>query len=482
MPSGLRHMLHAFASLRPSDILDICIVWALAYVLISTLRRTRSRPVLVGVAVLAAVYFLARFLDLGLTLGVFQVLLTVAAVGLLIIFQDDLRRGFERLGAGSLLLKRKDSEDALPSVTRTLVQVAFELAQQKTGALMVIKGRDPLDRFLSAGIALHGDPSLELLKSLFDASSPGHDGAVVIVDNRVERFGARLPLSGHADHAFGTRHAAALGLSEQCDAFVIVVSEERGQVSIAQRGELTPMSSQQALKDRLLPIVIAERPKEKTLASRLFGDFRSKALALALTLFAWSALMTYESESALRVITAPIVFSGIPGDWVVEEPKPREVRVTLSGSVRAFARFDQQLTLSLDATRLREGEEVFTVRPEMLSLPPGLSVNDIQPRRVVVVAHQTVAIRVPVRPRTSGALPPGVVLERFRVRPAAVMIRVRRTDRGRFASVLTEPISLNSFTSSGSVRAKLVVPIDALAEDNTPGSVEVLVDVRSADR
>ena len=76
MPSGLRHMLHAFASLRPSDILDICIVWALAYVLISTLRRTRSRPVLVGVAVLAAVYFLARFLDLGLTLGVFQVLLT----------------------------------------------------------------------------------------------------------------------------------------------------------------------------------------------------------------------------------------------------------------------------------------------------------------------------------------------------------------------------------------------------------------------
>ncbi|MDX2053538.1 MAG: diadenylate cyclase [Polyangiaceae bacterium] len=471
-------MLHAFSSLRPADVLDILIVWGLAYVLISTLRRTRSRLVLVGVGVLAGVYLLARLLDLGLTLGVFQVLLTVAAVGLLIIFQDDLRQGFERLGAGSLFLHSKEQPDALPSVVHLLTRVAFDLAEQKTGALIVVKGKDPLDRFLSSGIPLQGKPSVELLKSIFDTSSPGHDGAVVVVDNLVERFGARLPLSGHADHAFGTRHAAALGLSEQTDALVIVVSEERGIVSVAHRGQLTPMLTDTGLKERLLPLVKAEVRPKVTVLGWFLGDFRSKALALGLTLVAWAALMTYESESALHVVTAQVAFSGVPGDWAVEEPKPREVRVTLAGSVRAFARFDRQLTLSLDATRLREGEEIFTVRPEMLTLPPGLSVNDIQPRRIVVVARQTLAVSVPVRARTSGSLPEGLVLERLRVSPPQLKIRVKKMDRGRLAYVLTEPLSLNGITGSTSRRLKVVLPIDAQPEEDAPDTVEVFADIR----
>jgi DNA integrity scanning protein DisA with diadenylate cyclase activity len=130
-----------------------------------------------------------------------------------------------------------------------LVRTVDDLAKEKTGALIVIRGNDPLERHMNGGIPLDGQLSEPLLRSIFDSHSPGHDGAVLIEQNRVTRFAVHLPLSKDLQQLahVGTRHSAALGLAELADALCLVVSEERGTVSTAENGRLRKMDTLQEL-------------------------------------------------------------------------------------------------------------------------------------------------------------------------------------------------------------------------------------------
>src|SRR5699024_8867990 len=124
--------------------------------------------------------------------------------------------------------------------TDIIAEAASKMADEKTGALIVIRGNDQWDRHIHGGIKLEGEISLPFLLSIFNPESPGHDGAVLLEDHEITRFGVHLPLSTNLNRQLtsGTRHAAALGMSEHCDALVVVVSEERGVISVAQAGHL----------------------------------------------------------------------------------------------------------------------------------------------------------------------------------------------------------------------------------------------------
>jgi uncharacterized protein (TIGR00159 family) len=223
------------------DLLDMVIVGVLIFTLLVWFKRTRAAFVLTGIMIVGFVYLLARQFNLLLTASVLQAFFAVILVAIIVIFQEELRHFFEQVAIWSLNpnLRRQPtlSQDRTVEV---LVRTLTDLANARVGALIVIRGRDPIVRHLDGGVGLNGNLSEPLLKSLFDPHSIGHDGAVAIEDERVTQFSCHLPLSKNFKklQRRGTRHAAALGLSELTDALCLVVSEEQATVSVARYGEI----------------------------------------------------------------------------------------------------------------------------------------------------------------------------------------------------------------------------------------------------
>jgi len=220
-----RGVLEAISEFGARDALDVAVAAALIYLGFRRLRQSQRALVAVGIALAGGGYLAASGLGLGLTTWVFHGFFAVLALALVIIFQDDLRQIFEELAAWALG-RRADYRPRLDS-TEILVSCLSQLARQKTGALVVLPGLQRLDRHLSGGLELRGRVSGALIESLFDHHSPGHDGALVVEDREATRFGVQLPLSRNPEQlaGLGTRHSAALGLSERTDAMCVVVSE-----------------------------------------------------------------------------------------------------------------------------------------------------------------------------------------------------------------------------------------------------------------
>ncbi|MBW2498369.1 MAG: DNA integrity scanning protein DisA nucleotide-binding domain protein [Deltaproteobacteria bacterium] len=375
-----------FADLRGVDVLDILIVAGLFWVGIAWVREARARVALGGIAAIAILFWLARWLDLRLTTSLLQGFMALAALVLVVVFQDDLRRLFEGItawvrGTGT----RRPSGDILDE----LGALCFSLARRRVGALFVLPGRESVDRLLEGGQYLDGRVSEPLLWSLLDPKTPGHDGAIVIRAGRVSRFGVHLPLSTDWDEigAGGTRHAAALGLAERSDAFCIAVSEERGEVSVAWRGGLERLPNAAVLRERIDRFLrrTARKRREPWLASRLATarhHWREGLLAGALASGLW--LHTVPGASLDRSAKAiPIVIDNVPEGYRVADIEPAEIEVVFEGRRRdlALARGDL-FQVRLDGDLVEDGRRTFSIRENQVDHPPELRVVGIDPGQV----------------------------------------------------------------------------------------------------
>jgi diadenylate cyclase len=225
-----------------STIVDIGITALLIYWLFSLIRGTRAVRLVIGVSVLVLVYGLAVAFDLRLLTQILQGGAVVGLFALVVIFQPELRRALERIGrVGSFgwLLSPAESR-AVVHVSTEVARAAAELSADGHGALIVLERETGLEEVAETGVMIHGDVSADLLLTIFTPRSPLHDGAVIIRDERVVAAGALLPLAETSIHTerFGTRHRAALGITEQTDAVVVVVSEENGQISLVERARI----------------------------------------------------------------------------------------------------------------------------------------------------------------------------------------------------------------------------------------------------
>jgi diadenylate cyclase len=225
-----------------TDVVDIVATSVLIYYLVLLIRGTRAVQILTGVLVLVGLLGLANVLNLLLLGTILKLALLGAAVSLPIIFQPELRRALEHLGRGGFF-RSDDAERQNRAEGRTmsvLARTAFLLSRERTGGLIVIEQQTGLKEFVESGTTLNANLSAELLVSIFSPRSPLHDGAAIVRENTVEAAGCLLPLAEQSigEPRLGTRHRAALGLSEQTDAVVIVVSES-GSVAVARDGKLT---------------------------------------------------------------------------------------------------------------------------------------------------------------------------------------------------------------------------------------------------
>jgi uncharacterized protein (TIGR00159 family) len=240
--------------ITPLTLLDLAAVTAIFYWLLSVIRGTRATMLVRGVVILwMAVAVLGTVFQLGTLSWLIRNSGLALLVTIPVIFQPELRRALETLGrTGAGLTRRRRGAD-MGSVIDSITQACIQLVRMKTGALIVLERQTGLQEYADRGISLDAEVSSQLIVSIFYHNSPLHDGAIIIRDGRVQAASVVLPLTDQllGPQQFGTRHRAALGISEHSDAVAVVVSEERGIISVATNGRLVSNIAPERLRNLL---------------------------------------------------------------------------------------------------------------------------------------------------------------------------------------------------------------------------------------
>lgn len=247
-------MLELLKSLRPQDFVDVLIVWFIIYRIMLIIRGTRAAQMLAGIVVIIAAYFAARQFELLTLYWLLSTFLSSFFLIVIIVFQRDIRRALTQVGRTPF---SRGSEAMVHSIDE-LIGAASIMARKRIGALIILERETGLKDYIEAGHDIDAHLSRELLVSLFLHESPLHDGGVIVRRDRILTAGCVLPLTKnpYISKRLGTRHRAAIGLSEETDAVIIVVSEERGKISLVQHGAITSDLDEAAVRNRLEAIFV----------------------------------------------------------------------------------------------------------------------------------------------------------------------------------------------------------------------------------
>jgi uncharacterized protein (TIGR00159 family) len=377
-------MTETFLPVRLVEVVDLALVWVLVWLGIAWLRAMRARLALAGLGIFVAFYLLARQLGLVLTTWILQGFAAVAVLIAVVVFQQDLRRLFEQIAAVWFRRRlRTTGPDAIDTIVRTVAQ----LAELRRGALIVIPGREPVEAHVEGGLELDARITEPLLLSLFDPHSAGHDGAVIVVGDRAARFAVHLPLStkyAQLDQR-GTRHAAALGLAERTDALCIVVSEERGTVSVAQDGRLQTLGAPHEAADEVRSFLgrLAPTSGERTpQMRRMLKQWREGILALPVAALIW--LPAVPGGTLIEVErNVAVLVSGVPAAYELLGVEPASVQVTLSGRRRdLYFLGPDAVAVRVDALLVEVGRRTFALTPANVRHPEAVEVRAIEPDSV----------------------------------------------------------------------------------------------------
>jgi len=259
--------------LRIQDVLDILVVAFLFYRGLLIIKGTRAIQVLIGLVAFIGLYLLSQLLQLQTVSWLLEEFSLYLVLAVIILFQEDIRRGLARVGGPWLGRASSDSREGL---YQQVARACFRLADQGKGALIVVERAAELDELREDATVLQAQLSEELLVAIFQPTSPIHDGAVVVRDGLVWLAGAFLPLTRRTDidRSLGTRHRAAMGLTEEADALVFCVSEERRRVSIAFGGELHVVDTPDELRLEVQRLLQLEAEQEETVGLTLTGAHR----------------------------------------------------------------------------------------------------------------------------------------------------------------------------------------------------------------
>lgn len=262
IPGSISDIIKYIGSMGLSDVLDILIVAAVIYAVIRFIRRTNSTKVAAGILILLVALWLSSTLNLMVTSALLRQVFDIGILAVIVLFQPEIRRALERVGSSQLftLLGKEWGGQAIEHVILQTVYACEDMARTRTGALIVFERDNRLNEAMASGTPVDAYVSTELLKNIFYDKSPLHDGAVIIKEGRLAAAGCMLPLSTNPglSRDLGMRHRAGIGVSEQTDAVVVIVSEETGGISVAVDGllkrHLAPDTFEALLRRELLPL------------------------------------------------------------------------------------------------------------------------------------------------------------------------------------------------------------------------------------
>ena len=260
-------------SIKITDIIDILIVAYILYTLLGKIQETRAQQLFRGILLIVAIFLASELFNLSLLNWLLTRLITVGLIGVIVIFQPEIRRALEQIGRRGTVTSwfRDVGKDELYATVHKLVDAVDDFSSTRTGALIVIERETMLNDIIESGVIVDAEISVRLLGNLFYEGSPLHDGAVIIRGIRIHAASCVLPLTNKTNIGknLGTRHRAGVGLSEVSDAFIIIVSEETGAISVARNGTLRRFLDLKTLEKMLLDIYLPSGDDNDSIVSRL---------------------------------------------------------------------------------------------------------------------------------------------------------------------------------------------------------------------
>lgn len=268
-------------SISPIDILDIFIVSFLIYYVFTFVRQRRAGKLALGIFAILLVMWISDFVGLNALNYILETVFDVGLIALIVIFQPELRSALEKMGGNFRNLKNftEGQEKQQEKMIEELCLAVEELSASRTGALIVLERTTRLGDEIRTGVEVDASVTKHLIENIFYNKAPLHDGAMIIREGRIHACGCFLPLTGNPSlpNELGTRHRAGLGVSEISDAFVIIVSEETGFISVAKNGEIDRHISARGLRHRLTNEFVTHREKKKNIMKRKGGKKNGSA-------------------------------------------------------------------------------------------------------------------------------------------------------------------------------------------------------------
>jgi diadenylate cyclase len=453
------------------DVLDILVISILIHRLFVLFRGTSVLQIMVGLLFLWVLHGIAQAAGLVLTSWFLEGFGAIAVLVLVVVFRNEIREALIQTNPVRFFLGRPYEPQTINLAA--IAQSAFQLAKTRTGALLVFQNRDRLTEFLREGIPLGGLFTPQIVESIFAKQSPVHDGAVIIRGNRIDLVGTFLPLTQREGlpQVFGSRHRAAMGLTELCDAVVIVVSEERGEVSLAYRGEVEVVGEPRLLERALRRLLLGVRPERKPASHT--REWVTQTAGLLVTFLLVSAFWVISGrQQSLINLTVPLDFRNIPEYLELKHASAEKVEVQVTGKGRLVSVLKpQQVVAFVDLRDSNSGRLKVPLSVDNIKIPLGLEVVRVTPSTITVELEQRIEKEVPVTPQVTGLPPPGFQIARVIVNPATVKLSGPESIVRSLRTVPTEPISVQTLGLGPEALAKSVeVPLVV-----SPASLRLLV-------
>jgi diadenylate cyclase len=412
-----------FFPFKWQNLFDILVISFIVHRIFLLLRGTTAFQVVLGLVFLWLFQAIAKNAGLVLTSWFFQGLGAVAVLVIVVVFRSEIRELLIQTNPVRFFLGHPWQKPTIG--LGSVVQAVFRLADSKTGALVVLQSRDPLIDHLRDGFNLDGRFNAQIIESLFVKESPVHDGAMIIRGDRITRVGTFLPLTqkeGLPGH-YGTRHRAAIGLSERTDAAVLVVSEERGEVSLVQRGEVKLIRHPELLRDALGRSLFPEE-QEKINRRRGKAWLHQGAGILGTILLVSTFWGIYSGRQlSLISVTVPIDFRNIPDNVKLERTSTEQIEVQISGKRPLVSGLKpKDIRAFVDLKDIKQGTHKVALNRANVELPPGLEVVRLSPSTLQVELEKQIEKKLAVKPKFVGRPPAGYQIEEVKVSPEYVKV------------------------------------------------------------
>ncbi len=443
-------------SISATNIVDISIMACLIYFVLAWFRGTRAFQILATLLGIGLFYFIASWLGLILTSVLFQYLWAAIIVVVVIVFQPEIREMLDR-ASPIRYLSQSQGNDFDPDIIEETVRAVSDLARLRIGALIVFQRLNKLDNLILKGKLLDSLYSAEALIMIFQKTSPLHDGAILVRKDRIKAASCILPLSRNEDLStrYGTRHRAAFGLTERSDALCVAVSEERGEVSLIESGELTIYKKKgdfrQALERGLIAGKTSPQGNYTNIASLFRSNWRLKIFSFATSILLWFVIVGPQSSEL--GMSVPIQYTNLPVGMEITGKWMDRIDVRLRGPESGLANLKPgSVRAVIDLSGVVTGLNYFRITNKNIQVPPGITMSQIRPSDLNLSIETALAKKINVVPTLLGELPENAKIS---VAPTEVRIRALQDDLKKVISVTTDPVNISELIAKG----KLIVPV-----------------------
>ncbi len=466
----MNNLFPYLSGIRWQDIIDILLNSYIFFRLCILLRGTHVFRLLIGIIFLFFFQRIAVSLGLVVTSWAIQGFTAVTAFIVIVAFSSEIRSVFHAKNFKAILWNIPGKVIHTP--VEIIAESAFEMGKKHCGALIVFPGKESLKDVVKNGIPWQGLVSKEMILTIFWHNNPVHDGAVVIKGNQITEVSAILPLTPRTDlpSYYGTRHRASLGLTELTDAMVVVVSEERGVVTVAKGTQMIVMHKNEELKEKLLEhLGSGEKQKgcySSLMKQKMFGPAVTALFSLLFITGIWFSIS--RGLNTMITIDVPIEYLNRDPSMDIVNTLTNTVRLNLTGSdVLIKSIKPEQVRVKIDMSKAVMGKNSFPIKEENISLPPGIALTKVNPDVIAIEMDKPVNRTIPVQVDWTGKLPSNLIIESVKLYPDEIQLIGINNILNDIPTVYTEKMPVDKIEKSGTVTVGLIItPVLKIASDS----------------